>query len=115
MFDNGFARADGSKHSRAVEFALDAHAGTAARVWEYRPTPAIWAPVISSVRRLANGHSLVAFGTPPGVLGATGPVALHEVSAAGELRWSMVLTLPPGGGIFQADPIESIGGESVVR
>jgi hypothetical protein len=49
------------------------------------------------------------------VLGATGPVALHEVSAAGELRWSLVLTLPPGGGIFQADPIESIGGESVVR
>jgi hypothetical protein len=25
--------------------------------------------------------------------------------------WSLLLSLPPGGGIFQADPITSVGGE----
>jgi hypothetical protein len=113
MFDNGFARADGSKHSRAIEFALDATARTLAIAWEYRPSPDIWAPIISSVRRLANGHSVITFGTPPGQLGATGPVVLHEVSPAGERQWSLVVSLPAGGGLFQGDPIESIGGEAL--
>jgi hypothetical protein len=111
MFDNGFGRADGAKFSRAIEFALDPANGRLATAWEYRPEPTIWAPVISSVRRLANGNSVVTFGTPIGQLGATGPVTLHEVSPAGERLWSLTLSLPPGGGIFQADPITSVAGE----
>jgi hypothetical protein len=113
MFDNGVARADGSRFSRAIEFALDPASGRVATAWEYRPDPPIWAPIICSVRRLPNGHSVVAFGTPAGQLGATGPVALHEVSPSGERLWTLLLTLPPGGGIFQADPIASIAGEVV--
>jgi hypothetical protein len=64
------------------------------------------------VRRLPNGHSVVTFGAPPGQMGATGPVAIHEVSSSGEQLWTLLLTLPPGGGIFQADPIASVAGET---
>ena len=65
------------------------------------------------MRRLPNGHSVVAFGAPPGQLGATGPVVLHEVSPSGQRLWSLLLSLPPGGGIFQADPITSVAGEVI--
>jgi hypothetical protein len=111
MFDNGVARADGSRFSRAIEFALDPGSGSVVTAWEYRPDPTIWAPVFGSVRRLPNGHSVVAFGAPPGQMGATGPVVLHEMSAAGQQLWSLLLSLPFGGGIFQADPITSVAGE----
>ncbi|MCC6192887.1 MAG: aryl-sulfate sulfotransferase [Burkholderiales bacterium] len=113
MFDNGVARADGSRFSRAIELALDPGSGGVATAWEYRPDPAIWAPVFGSVRRLPNGHSVVAFGAPPGQMGATGPVVLHEVSPSGQWLWSLLLDLPPGGGIFQADPIASVAGEAI--
>jgi hypothetical protein len=111
MFDNGVARADGSRFSRAIELALDPGSGTVATAWEYRPDSTIWAPIFGSVRRLPNGHSVVAFGAPTGQMGATGPVVLHEVSPSGQQLWSLLLSLPPGGGIFQADPIASIAGE----
>jgi hypothetical protein len=110
MFDNGVARTDGSRFSRAIELALDPSRGSVATAWEYRSDP-IWAPVFGSVRRLPNGHSVVAFGAAPGQFGATGPVVLHEVSPSGQRLWSLLLTLPPGGGIFQADPITSVAGE----
>ena len=112
IFDNGVARADGSRFSRAIEFALDQSSGSVATAWEYRPDPTIWAPIFGSVRRLPNGHSVVAFGAPPGQLGATGPLVLHEVSPSGQRLWSLLVN-PPGGGIFQADPITSVAGEVV--
>jgi hypothetical protein len=113
MFDNGVARADGSRFSRAIEFALDPSSGSVATTWEYRPDPTIFAPVFGSVRRLPNGHRVIAFGTPPGQLGGTGPVVLHEVSTSGQRLWSLLLSLPPGAGIFQADPITSVAGEVI--
>jgi hypothetical protein len=113
MFDNGVARADGSRFSRAIELALDPSSGSVTTAWEYRPDPAIWTPIFGSVRRLPNGHSVVAFGAPPGQFGATGPVVLHEVSSSGQRVWSLLLSLPPGGGIFQADPITSVAGEVI--
>jgi len=113
MFDNGFARADGSQYSRAIELELDPTTAAARTIWEYRPSPDIWSTVISSVRRLANGNSVVTFGAPPGQRGATGPVALHEVSPAGQVLWRLGVSLP-GGGIFQGDPMTTIGGEVVV-
>ena len=112
MFDNGVSRADGAKFSRAIELAIDPATGSVATMWEYRPDPPIWAPVFGSVRRLPNGNSIVAFGAPTGQLGATGPVVLHEVSPSGQRLWSLLLSLP-GGGIFQADPIDSVAGEAV--
>ena len=113
MFDNGFARTDGGQYSRAIEFELDPATASARVVWQYRPGPDIWSTVFSSARRLANGHSVVTFGAPPGLLGATGPVTLHEVSPAGQVVWRLGVNLP-GGGIFQGDPMTTIGGEVVV-
>jgi hypothetical protein len=113
LFDNGFDRADGGQYSRAIEFELDPANASARTIWQYRPSPDIWSTVISSVRRLANGNSVVTFGAPPGQRGATGPVALHEVSPAGQVVWRLDVSLP-GGGIFQGDPMDTIGGEVVV-
>ena len=113
MLDNGFARGDGSQWSRAIELAIDPATGVVGTAWEYRPDPDIWARIISSARRLPNGNSVVTFGTPAGLLGASGPIAVHEVSPAGRLVWSMTMTLPDGG-VFQGDPIDSIGGETTL-
>lgn len=113
VFDNGFARADGGRYSRAIEFELDPATASARPVWQYRPSPDIWSTVFSSVRRLANGHSVVTFGAPPGLLGATGPVALHEVTPTGQVVWRLDVGLP-GGGVFQGDPLSTIGGEVVL-
>jgi hypothetical protein len=114
VFDNGFARADGLKYSRALELALDPTTTTVSTAWEYRPNPDIWATIISSARRMGNGNNMLTFGTSAGIVGATGPIAVHEVSPAGSLVWSLWIELPPGGSVFQGDPMQSIGGEVVV-
>ena len=64
LFDNGYGRpdAEGGAYSRALELRLDAAAGTAVKVWEYRPTPAIYAATGSSAYRLSNGNTLINFG-----------------------------------------------------
>src|SRR5690606_25689640 len=64
MFDNGTARSE-APYSRAVEYELIEDA--AVKVWEWRPARDNWARVISSARRLPNGNTLVAFGTPEGL------------------------------------------------
>ena len=64
LFDNGHERpdAEGGEYSRALELRLDDAAGTAVKVWEYRPDPDIYAPYVSSAYRLNNGNTLVNFG-----------------------------------------------------
>jgi len=111
MFDNGFARNDGGRFSRALELKLDSTTQTASTHWQYRPNPDIWASVISSVRRLANGNTVLTFGTPAGLNQSTGPISLHEVSPRGDLLWNAIITLPSGS-VFQGDPIQSVGGET---
>lgn len=114
MFDNGFARAGGERYSRAIQLQFDPASGNVVTTWQYRPQPDIWATVISSVRILGNGHRVLLFGTPAGINGSTGPIALHEVSATGELKWAMTLSLPAGSTVFQGDPMRSIAGEQFV-
>jgi hypothetical protein len=114
LFDNGFARTDGQRYSRALELRLDPVTRTVSTVWQYRPNPDIWASFISSVRRLPNGNSVLTFGTQAGQFGSTGPVSLHEVSPTGELLWAMTIGLPSGN-LFQGDPIPTIAGESELR
>jgi hypothetical protein len=115
LFDNGFMRSGGGKYSRGLELQLDPATREVSTVWQYRPTPDIWATVISSIRRLDNGNSLLTFGTQAGLIQATGPVAVQEVSPSGALLWDMVITLPPGGSVFQGDPMTTIAGEVVVQ
>jgi hypothetical protein len=118
VFDNGFDGAKG-KYSRAYQRKFDPVSKTVISTWEYRPTPDNWARIVSSARRLANGNTVITFGPSKNVLGigATGPVAVHEVNSAGALVWNMTIGIPNEGGnhVFRGEPIESIGGEKVVQ
>ena len=114
LFDNGLDRPDSTRYSRAIELQLDRTAGTAEVVWEYRPTPDIFAPIVSSARRLANGNTVVAFGTAQdfGGLPSSGPITVHEVTPAAEVAW----TLEIGGAslLYRATPLDRIGFESLL-
>ena len=113
MFDNGFDREDGSRYSRALELELDVAGGTARSVWEFRPQPDNYARIISSARRLANGNTLVGFGTSAGVAGlATGPIEVYEVTQDGLVLWH--LRVDGAWGSYRATPLSTLGGESVV-
>ena len=63
VFDNGWTRpaAEGGEYSRALELRLDATAGTAVKVWEYRPDPDIYSRGRGSAYRLRNGNTLARF------------------------------------------------------
>ena len=111
LFDNGRDRASGL-YSRALEIGLDRSTGTASVVWEFRPTPDIYAPIISSARRLNNGNTVVQFGLAAGVGGGTGPSTAFEVSPSEEVLWQVIVE-----GIrlnFRAEPWMSVGSEEAV-
>ena len=59
MFDNGWTHL--RQGSRAVEYALDPAARTAAMVWQYVPEPSLLVPFTGSAQRLANGNTVVTF------------------------------------------------------
>jgi hypothetical protein len=59
IYDNGLGHTP--PESRAVEYQLDLKSMTATMVWQYRHSPAIFTPVVGSVERWQNGHTLVAF------------------------------------------------------
>ena len=63
LFDNGWGRPDseGGAYSRALELRLDEAAGTAVKVWEYRPTPDIYTRGKGSAYRLRSGNTLISF------------------------------------------------------
>ncbi len=109
VFDNGFDR-PGPAFSRAIEYAIDPVAKTATKVWEYRPTPDIYAALVGSARRLSNGNTVVLFGMLAGQSASTGPIVAHEVTAAGTVVW----TLTAGGTLtrlYRLTPMRTIAGE----
>ena len=63
LFDNGRGRpdAEGGAYSRALELRLDEAAGTAVKVWEYRPTPDVYTMGRGSAYRLRNDNTLINF------------------------------------------------------
>lgn len=89
LFDNGFSREE-ERYSRAAEYVIE---GDAARLeWQWRPDRDNWARVISSARRLPNGHTLVAFGLRADEqLGSTGPIEAYEVTRDGEVVWHLTV------------------------
>ena len=67
FFDNGNISGGGvtpndRTYSRAVEYALDEVNMTATLVWEYRHSPDISAGCTGSIKRMANGNTLVDWG-----------------------------------------------------
>jgi hypothetical protein len=81
LIDNGVRHTP--PESRAVEYKLDVAAHTATMVWQYRHSPALFAPFAGSAQRLKNGNTLVAFG-------AASRVA--EVTPTGQVVWEAQLT-----------------------
>jgi hypothetical protein len=101
MFDN---RTDlQPPYSRAVEYAIEG--ASARQVWQWKAPDHNYASAVSSARRLANGNTLVAFGMDKGRNGSTGPTEAFEVTAAGEVKWRLlvegVMTM------FRVEPIDS--------
>ena len=84
LFDNGLLRpdAEGGRYSRALELRLDADAGTAVKVWEYRLTPDLYSARGGSAYRLGNGNTLINFSSVPARLRDV-PMTVVEVDAAG--------------------------------
>jgi hypothetical protein len=116
LFDNGLDRAEG-RFSRALELRLDRAAGTAEVAWDFTPSPAIFAPIVSSARRLQNGNTVVGFGLAAGFSAAgtvaTGPLAIYEVGPAREERWRMEV-VRGADLVYRATPLDAIAGERVV-
>lgn len=104
LFDNGYARTE-TRYSRAVEYEL--HGAAASKAWEWRPARDNWARIISGVRRLPNGNSVVTFGTTAApAAGTTGPIEVYEVTPAGQVAWHLVV----GGAVssmYRATPLLS--------
>lgn len=113
LFDNGLDRPNDLFFSRAFEIQIDEESETAEIVWEFRPDPDIYAPIMSSARKLASGNNLVLFGLEDGIIGSTGPLALFEVTPSEEVVWSVHVEGIPGG-VYRATPLTDIGGEEEV-
>lgn len=105
LFDNGYDRTD-NPYSRAVEYSLSG--STATKVWQWRPPVDNWARIISGVRRLPNGNSLITFGDSKEFIhGATGSLEVYEVTAGGSIVWHLVI----GGAMqsmYRATPIDKL-------
>lgn len=112
LFDNGRDRPEG-EFSRASEIELDHAAGTAALAWQFRPDPDIYAPIMSSARRLENGHTVVTFGTAEGFIESSGPIVIFEVTPESAVVWS--LHVEGVMGVYRATPLTHIGGELEVN
>lgn len=109
LFDNGNSRpaAEGGEYSRALELELDFEAMEARKVWEYRFSPDLFAGCCSSVARLANGNTVVAFGCDPNFV-----YRLVEADREGRAV-SIIRIFSPGQRIlYRAYPLASINGES---
>lgn len=78
LFDNG--NGHDPPQSRAVEYRLDEQNRTAELEWEYRHQPPIFGFALGFAQRLANGHTLINYGTAQRVL---------EVDAAGAIHWDL--------------------------
>lgn len=84
VHDNG---SPDTASSRAAEYALDSHGGTAVLVWEYFPDPAYYNYALGDVSRLPSGHTLVTWSMAGQV---------DEVDAEGELVWRLNVELGAG-------------------
>ncbi|TFH43311.1 MAG: hypothetical protein E4H01_12235, partial [Lysobacterales bacterium] len=112
LFDNGLDRPGGGLFSRASEIELDHAGGTARIVWEFRPQPDIYAPFISSARRLGSGNTIVGFGPEHRVQPplSSGPITAFEVAPDGRVLWQLTV-LAGVTGVYRFDPLTDIAGE----
>jgi hypothetical protein len=127
LIDNGNGRpaAEGGQYTRALELALDWHAMTATKVWEYRhPVIAAdgrtvykYADKVGSAQRLANGNTLVLFGSDvnPSTLIVNDPQTFTLVEAGatrdGQALATLDIRIPGNVPIYRALPLDMLFGE----
>lgn len=80
LFDNGNLHSP--PESRAVEYRLDEQRKIVELVWEYRHQPPLYGFALGFSQRLANGNTLISFGTAQRVI---------EVDQAGTKRWELAI------------------------
>ncbi len=96
LFDNGNYHTP--SFSRAVEYKLEETSMTATKVWEYRNNPNIYSYAMGSVQRLANGNTLIGWGSAS--------TTISEVNSQGQLLYQ--LSLPAGQMSYRAFRFEPI-------
>jgi len=84
LFDNGDMHEE--RISRAVEYAIDQENRTARLIWSY--DDGRYSGTMGSVQRLANGNTLIGWGSAP----PSGP-SVTEITPDGEIAFA--LSLPP--------------------
>jgi hypothetical protein len=102
IFDNG--NLNTPQESRVVEYDLDEANKVATLVWEFRQTPAVYAPHTGNAQRLSNGNTLISWG-PLGIVTEVRPDGTkafemnfsdpsHETYRAFRFPWSGVAAAP---------------------
>lgn len=79
LFDNGNFK-PGDKSSRVVEYEIDEQAKTVRKVFEFVPSPTIYATTMGSVQELPNGNIVIGWGS-----GSNRTVA-HEIDHSGTIH-----------------------------
>jgi hypothetical protein len=85
LFDNGNLHPQ--VLSRGVEYKIDQVNKTATLIWQYRHTPDVYAPTRGSVQRLANGNTVIGWGSAS--LVGVGKTMITELSPTGEVLFEM--------------------------
>ena len=98
MFDNGDEHV--RPQSRAAEYQLDFTNRTATLVWQYLAPTSLQAIAMGYAQRLANGNTLIAYGTAQ-------PPRVQEVTPAGEVVWDLSSSTPSFG-MYRAFRIASL-------
>ena len=83
LFDNGNLHSP--QVSRTAEYVLDENNKTATLVWQYIPSPSLYASALGYAQRLANGNTLICFGTAQ---------RITEVDMSGAKRWELSIDEP---------------------
>jgi outer membrane protein assembly factor BamB len=83
LFDNGNLHSP--QVSRAAEYKLDENNKTATLVWQYVPSPSLYGSALGYAQRLANGNTLICFGTAQRII---------EVDMSGAKRWELLIEEP---------------------
>ena len=104
MWDNGRRRLVG-EFSRGLELAVDASAGTATMVAEFRGVPDRLQPIVGGAFRMPGGHTLITYGW-----GSGEQINIYELGAGNAIQWHLVAPAVIER-IYKARTLESIAGE----
>ena len=101
MLDNGNLRyfgTDTRPYSRIVEYHLDEINKIATKVWEFKPEPELYIPVMGNVQQLSNGNIFICWGIFSDDFNDTlNPVKpiIYEVNRNGDILLRMELNVAP--------------------